>query len=335
MADRAPPSMRADDVRRDMRDQKRKREAVYDSVLGMIHKSILKKAGVGGLRLNYEIPFIVVGKPVIKVDDCVRYILTSLQGDGYTVRFRLPKSVHVSWDSDERRRYPKLTPSEINDISENVKRVVYHGPRGVAPAPRVVDGPGRKAGVRLHKPEPPCTETAKITANAGGRIGSNTGGAQNSSGLWNTGLTPYLHRPGNGQVAYGNLPCVQGPPQTTPRTTQQNTPGPPGPPGPAVPRGPGRPMLPWEVFESTQPLRNQGLSLLPPPQMTVTHMCEIPRDPGAPIPSFAPGRDFGIPESGSPEASAQKRCPKPPFRGGAAALSVEKIGPGGGLVLNL
>lgn len=309
MADKAPPSMRADDVRRDMRDQNRKREAVYDTVLGFIHKSILKKADVGGLRLYYEIPFIVVGKPVIKVDDCVRYILSSLQSDGYTVRFKFPKSVYVSWDCEEKRRYPKLSASEINDISDRVKQVVYCSKTAA------------NTGVRPQGPE-----TSRD--NHGNPIGGNPIAVPNHAP---TQSIPHTNR---GVLTQANATANQ---QATNLYAQQGHAN-PYQPNASSARAPvrARAMLPWEAFESTQPLRNQPLSLLPPPQITVTHMCEIPRDPAAPIPNFAPTPNFGMQRVSHTESEPfPKEKNKPSFGQRDATMSVEKIGPNGGLVLNL
>lgn len=296
MVRQAPPSMRADDVRRDMRDQNRKREAVYDSVLGFIHKAILKQAAVGGLRLRYEIPFIVVGKPVIKVDDCVRYILSSLQGDGYTVRFTFPKSVYVSWDSNDKRAYPKLSPLEIGAISDKVKQIVYY----------------RRAPSR-HVPLEPGTGTGSPTNDASRVAVSTTEPPRNDSRAFATPTPSRTPRP----VQDLGIP------------TRANT-------RHEYPVSRSRPVLPWEAFESTQPLRNQPLSLLPPPRMTVTHMCEIPRDPAAPIPNFSPTPAFGwggCSEETSEKGPMHKPAPRVVTRD--ASISVERIGPKGGLVVNL
>lgn len=239
--------MRADDVRRDMRFQKRKREAVYDSVLGFIHGAILKRAEVGAVRMVYDVPLIVVGKPVVKVGDCVRHVLASLQADGYTVRLTPPKSVYISWDLDEKRRHPKMSESEIETVSATVDDFFSRGRRvPKSGSLQQIDRGARAPPSHMGKTPPPPPNANTNTAIAA------------------TATPP---------------PLVTSPER----------------------------LLPWEAFE-----RRAQLSLLPPPQMTVTHVCEIARTPRSLL--------------------ENSEAPAPPRR---ERLSVAKVGPNGGLVLNL
>lgn len=277
MVTNAPPSMRADDVRRDMRDQKRKREAVYDTVLAFIHRSILKRADVGAVRMSYDVPLIVVGKPVIKVGDCVRYVLSALQGDGYTVRFTFPKSVYVSWDSDERRSAPRLSPADISSISAGVDSVFSRArPRGAS-----------SSAVSVLPPSP---------------------------------VPPLAPPPG---------PAV--PPPSSPSSpsplaigVQSNLP---------AARAPDK-LLPWEAFEGTQPMRAlaPGLSLLPPPLMTITNVREVSREPRCRLPTQAPTTGRRAPSSRPREDDPDGGRAA---RGSAGAVTVADVGRNGGLVLNL
>ena len=269
--------MRADDVRRDMRCQKRKREAVYDSVLSFIHGAILKRAEVGGVRMVYDVPLIVVGKPIVKLGDCVRHVLNSLQGDGYTVRLKLPKSVYISWDLEEKRRAPKLSESEIETLSGSVE--AFFSRKQTAPKSDNVSRSKHQSchgggAVQIVAPPPP---------------------------------PPQL---GSGPVAN---PAPQ---------TQSAMPAYRNPPATRLPER----ALPWEAFE-----RRAQLSLLPPPQMTVTNVCEIARTPRSHDTFYARDESAArAPVLPSPPA-LQTRPPAEPLRG----LSVAKVGPNGGLVLNL
>ena len=271
MVTNAPPSMRADDVRRDMRDKKRKREAVYDTVLDFIHSSILKRAGVGAVRMSYDVPLIVVGKPVIKVGDCVRYLLSALQGDGYTVRFTLPKSVYVSWDSDERRSAPRLSPADIASISERVDSA-FSRPR-----------PSSSSASAVLPPSP----------------------------------VPALAPPSGPAVTPPSPPSIR---------FQSNRP---------ATRAPDK-LLPWEAFERTQPMRTcaPALSLLPPPQMTITNVREVPRDPRYQLPTHPPITDRRAPSSRPREDDRGKEA-RGSGGGGGGGVTVADVGRNGGLVLNL
>lgn len=118
-----PPTMKAEHVRREMNIQRIKRDAVFDKILSAVHKSIMTKANVGSTRTEFDVPLVVPGMPVIRMHDCVGYLMSSLQADGYIVRYRSPRGIFVSWDRYDKKKERKMTEKEIEDVVSRVKEI--------------------------------------------------------------------------------------------------------------------------------------------------------------------------------------------------------------------
>ncbi len=112
------PSLRAEEIRKQMKLKQHTRGIVYDKVVDYIHRYISQKSSVGISNMIYEIPFVVMGLPAINVSDCFIHVVRSLQNDGYCIRYVPPRSIYVSWDISEKGMY--MTPNEILMASSNI-----------------------------------------------------------------------------------------------------------------------------------------------------------------------------------------------------------------------
>jgi hypothetical protein len=74
----------------------------FDSIINICHKKIK----------NTEIPFYIYGKPLYKIEDCVKYIVESLRNNGFFVQI-LPEPnvnmIYVSWNPGEINKKKLLT----------------------------------------------------------------------------------------------------------------------------------------------------------------------------------------------------------------------------------
>lgn len=84
----------------------------FDNIINICHKKIKNTATIGGMNIFYEIPFYVYGKPLYKIDDCVKYIVESLRNNGFFVQI-LPEPninmIYVSWNPGEISKKKLLT----------------------------------------------------------------------------------------------------------------------------------------------------------------------------------------------------------------------------------
>lgn len=122
----APPKLRADDVRRDMRERSRVRDGRFDGVLKTLHRTILSRAATGADTIVWSVPSLVQGLPKYRVSDLVEQLLISLQEDGYAVAFAPPNRLGVSW-SGNRTKYT------LNEIKAVASLAGTTGTAGLAP----------------------------------------------------------------------------------------------------------------------------------------------------------------------------------------------------------
>jgi len=75
----------------------------FDIILDKCHIKIKKIANAGGMKLFYEIPFIILGYPLYNIDICIEYIIKCLKKSGLFV-YRLTNVnniIYISWDPSE------------------------------------------------------------------------------------------------------------------------------------------------------------------------------------------------------------------------------------------
>lgn len=88
-----------------LKDKKeRNKYNTFDNIIDICHKKIKNTATIGGMNIFYEIPFYIYGKPLYKIDECVKYIVDSLRKNGLYVQI-LPEPntnmIYVSWNPNE------------------------------------------------------------------------------------------------------------------------------------------------------------------------------------------------------------------------------------------
>jgi hypothetical protein len=249
------PSLRADEIRKQMKLKQNTRGIIYDKVVDYIHRYISQKSSIGVSNMIYEIPFVVMGLPAINVSECFIHVARSLQSDGYCVRYVPPRSIYVSWDISEKGMY--MTSNEILSASSNIS-----------------------CPFRPIKPEIRCSVSNSSCFQA----------TNESVNMSNTELNKQVGEYVDPRTNFRDYA------QIAPKQNQ---------------------MFPWESFES-----RSSVCLLPPPQMTVTDIKTIEiRDQNRDT-SYGTHKTRHV-------GKLMHRLPV------EQEISVESIGPGGGLVLNL
>jgi hypothetical protein len=57
----------------------------------------------------FEVPEIIVGKPLFDVEQCTRHAMGSLAANGFRVTYHFPRTLNISWDV--RTPGPAQTPN--------------------------------------------------------------------------------------------------------------------------------------------------------------------------------------------------------------------------------
>tara|TARA_B110000858_G_C17646373_1_gene400587 strand:+ start:217 stop:543 length:327 start_codon:yes stop_codon:yes gene_type:complete len=89
----------------EMKNKKDKRKNfIFDEIIEKCHNKIKRIANEGGLNLFYEIPRVIIGKPLYKIDECKDYVITALKKNGLYVRPFTPPNqytIYISWNPSD------------------------------------------------------------------------------------------------------------------------------------------------------------------------------------------------------------------------------------------
>jgi hypothetical protein len=83
----------------------------YDEIIKKCHEKIKKKACDGGLNIIYKIPYVIIGKPLYKIDDCIIYVVNALKKNGLYIRQFTPPHhnyIYISWNPSELNEQKRL-----------------------------------------------------------------------------------------------------------------------------------------------------------------------------------------------------------------------------------
>lgn len=101
--------------------KKKHRVNVYESVLGKCHSKIQIAANKEKYECYYDVPQYVVGLPLFNINECVDFIITQLQTNGFRVNYYFPKLLHISWHPDQEKE-SSSRPKSIKHIEHSSNR---------------------------------------------------------------------------------------------------------------------------------------------------------------------------------------------------------------------
>lgn len=84
---------------------------IFDEIIIKCHKKIKRIAKEGGLNLFYEIPHVIIGKPLYKIDECKDYVINALKKNGLYVRPFTPPNhyiIYISWNPSDLNTHKRL-----------------------------------------------------------------------------------------------------------------------------------------------------------------------------------------------------------------------------------
>ena len=108
------------------RDQKQL--SIFNKILNRIHKRITLTGRNKHVdkHIWFTIPEYIFGEPVYDKNDCIAYIITKLEANGFFIKYMHPNTIFVSWEkwvpSYVRQELKKRTGMVINEKGEVVSR---------------------------------------------------------------------------------------------------------------------------------------------------------------------------------------------------------------------
>lgn len=89
----------------------------YDNIIERCHSKIKLVASQGGMNVFFEVPYIVIGFPLYKIEDCVEYIVNALRTNGLLVQV-LPhpnsNTIYISWKPADVKVKKQLQYTKFN-----------------------------------------------------------------------------------------------------------------------------------------------------------------------------------------------------------------------------
>ena len=85
----------------EMNKKKENRMKSLDHVLERCHTKIRNASKKELARTWFDVPEFIIGLPVYNLNDCIIHLMTSLNQNGFVVKYFFPKVLYISWDFDE------------------------------------------------------------------------------------------------------------------------------------------------------------------------------------------------------------------------------------------
>jgi len=95
------------------KDQRRdlKQLSIFNKILNRVHRriTITSRTKRNEKFIWFTIPEFIFGEPVYNKTDCIAYVVTKLEENGFSIRFIYPNTLFVAWDN----WVPSYTRNEI------------------------------------------------------------------------------------------------------------------------------------------------------------------------------------------------------------------------------
>lgn len=113
------------EVNRFMEHKKRESTNTFDMLYEKCNMMLLKYAKNEKYRFFYEVPEFVLGVPLYKLSDAVKYIMEKLLKNGFLVKYYFPKYLYISWCYDEVHKTRETKTITDSPNANNNKMIDY------------------------------------------------------------------------------------------------------------------------------------------------------------------------------------------------------------------
>lgn len=96
----------------EMKNKKDKRKNfIFDEIIEKCHAKIKRTAKEGGLNLFFQIPPVIIGKPLYKINECIDYVINALKKNGLYVAPLTSQNhniIYISWNPSDLNTHKRL-----------------------------------------------------------------------------------------------------------------------------------------------------------------------------------------------------------------------------------
>ncbi|MAT11283.1 MAG: hypothetical protein CMM02_09770 [Rhodopirellula sp.] len=107
-----PPQISLDSLYQYKNNKDKKKTYIFDEIILKCHDKIKKIAIQGGQCIFFEIPYVIIGKPLYNIFDCIDYIVKALKKNGLFVSILAPPNnniLYISWNPNDTNKRKRLT----------------------------------------------------------------------------------------------------------------------------------------------------------------------------------------------------------------------------------
>jgi hypothetical protein len=112
------------ELHRTINEKNDRKMECYEKVLEMCHRKIQIGAENKQLRCLFEVPEYIYGYPIYDLNNCIKYVIKSLQTNGFLAHYYFPKYIYVSWDFEEMKPndvvVPAVTPGSLTTLTSSL-----------------------------------------------------------------------------------------------------------------------------------------------------------------------------------------------------------------------
>ena len=128
-----------------MKQKEARQVEMFASVLDRCYARIRRCASVNRTDCMYDVPELIIGKPLYDVNKCVKYVKKHLEISGFIVEYVFPRFLLISWDLNRKRQ---MQPTDVrvnrmvpgNDLSGISGSGISGGPKDAAAVSQLSPG---------------------------------------------------------------------------------------------------------------------------------------------------------------------------------------------------
>lgn len=107
------------ELHRTINERRLKKNECFDKVLDLCHKKIILQTNHSKLNCFYEVPLYVFGFPIYDLTQCIEYLISTLETEGFLVKYFFPKYLYISWDFEEISEQKQIAPIISNRLTHD------------------------------------------------------------------------------------------------------------------------------------------------------------------------------------------------------------------------
>lgn len=105
------------DIRSSMNRKKERKYESFELILDTCFRKIERCAHIDKLFCVFEVPEFVLGKPLYDINECILFVMSKLQNNGFKVEYIFPRLLKIDWHEHASTFHSNMSQQTAKDIS--------------------------------------------------------------------------------------------------------------------------------------------------------------------------------------------------------------------------